>query len=152
MSLPTHRKETSSSTSHPAGRVESEVTKLENLVQSVERDESNNPTLNAELASKLVSARLGIATGLFEAIRMKHPPTALHCLRVALGCSVWHDKISPGNDRNELEIAALLHDLGKIGVPDEILEKPFLLDVNEQEIIDSQRKKGLEVIRTICQS
>src|SRR6476661_7758196 len=37
----------------------------------------------------LVQARLGIASGLYSALRAKHPPTASHCLRVALGCSSW---------------------------------------------------------------
>jgi HD-GYP domain-containing protein (c-di-GMP phosphodiesterase class II) len=31
----------------------------------------------------------------------------------------------------ELELAALLHDVGKLGVPDNILNKPAALDVNE---------------------
>src|SRR5262245_42662304 len=35
--------------------------------------------------NKLVQARLGIASGLHAALRSKHPPTASHCLRVALG-------------------------------------------------------------------
>ena len=39
--------------------------------------------------NKLVQARLGMASGLYAALRAKHPPTASHCLRVALGCSSW---------------------------------------------------------------
>ncbi len=39
--------------------------------------------------NKLVQARLGMASGLHAALRAKHPPTASHCLRVALGCSSW---------------------------------------------------------------
>jgi len=38
---------------------------------------------------RLVQVRLGIASSLFMALRAKHPPTASHCLRVALGCSSW---------------------------------------------------------------
>jgi hypothetical protein len=39
--------------------------------------------------NKLVQARLGMASGLYAALRAKHAPTASHCLRVAIGCSSW---------------------------------------------------------------
>jgi len=35
----------------------------------------------------LVQVRLGIASSLFTALKLKDSPTASHCLRVALGCS-----------------------------------------------------------------
>lgn len=133
-------------------RVENDVNQLGSLIDSVEKDASNCPVIDSEMASQLVSARLGIATGLFESIRMKHSSTAIHCLRVALGCSAWFEKTRPDLDKNELEIAALLHDLGKIGVPDEILSKPSQLNVDERRLVDAQRKKGLEVLTTFCGS
>ena len=75
--------------------------------------------------SKLVQARLGMASGLHAALRAKHPPTASHCLRVALGCSSWAAVMELDDEtRDVLEVAALLHDVGKIGVPDKVLLKP----------------------------
>lgn len=103
-----------------------------------------------DLDGRLIQARLGIASGLFDSIAMKHLPTARHCLRVALGCSAWFDKLSPEFERDELEIAALLHDLGKIGVPDEILTKPGHLNVDERTIVEEQRKRGLDVLKSVC--
>src|SRR5436190_23946138 len=41
----------------------------------------------SEHESRLVQARLGMASGLHAALRAKHAPTASHSLRVALGCS-----------------------------------------------------------------
>ena len=79
--------------------------------------------------SSLVEARLGIASSLFTAMRWKHEPTAQHCLRVALCCSGWAELMGlPDELRDDLELAALLHDVGKIGVLDSILGKPGTLN------------------------
>ena len=81
---------------------------------------------------KLVQSRLGMAIGLYTALRAKHPPTASHSLRVALGCSSWAAVLQLDDDtRDLLEVAALLHDVGKIGVPDKILLKPGRLSHDE---------------------
>ena len=47
---------------------------------------------------------------------------------------------------NELEREALLHDIGKIGVPDLILNKPGLLDVGEYVVIKSHTEIGGEIL------
>lgn len=135
-----------------ADTVESKVENITRMVDQAQVDGAQHQEITSELASQVVSARLGIASGLFESIRMKHSPTALHCLRVALGCSAWHETLEPEIRKNDLEIAALLHDLGKIGVPDEILTKPSHLNVDERQIVDEQRRKGLDVLKTFCHS
>lgn len=85
-----------------------------------------------EHENKLVQARLGMASGLYAALRAKHPPTASHSLRVALGCSSWATILELDDEtRDLLEVAALLHDVGKIGVPDKVLLKPGRLSQDE---------------------
>src|SRR5256886_16010746 len=74
-----------------------------------------------KLENKLIQVRLGIASSLFSALRAKHAPTAHHSLRVALSASAWGASLSlTETQRDELEVASLLHDIGKIGVPDTI--------------------------------
>ena len=68
-------------------KVDFRVENISEMIDSLEQDENNRPIFSDEMASELAAARLGIASGLFDSIRMKHAPTALHCLRVALGCS-----------------------------------------------------------------
>jgi diguanylate cyclase (GGDEF)-like protein/PAS domain S-box-containing protein len=100
-----------------------------------------------EQADQLIQARLGIYAGLFYALRAKHPPTAAHGLRVAVGCSKWALwSQMPADQRQLLEVAALLHDVGKIGIPDRILQKPTQLDSQEQLLMDMQTTTAIELL------
>ena len=106
-----------------------------------------------EYENHLVEVRLGIASSLFAAIRHKHAPTAAHSLRVALGCSTWaFDYGLSAEQRDELEVAALLHDIGKIGAPDRLLLKPESLARNELKLIDQYRRTGLNILVNCCDS
>ncbi len=98
-----------------------------------------------------VRQRLGIAASLFRALRAKHAPTANHCLRVALRCSFVANMLEvTGEELDHLEIASLLHDIGKIGVPDSILTKPAPLSADEREVMSRQRNCGLEILASSC--
>ena len=103
--------------------------------------------------SQLVRARLGLAASLYAALRAKHAATASHCLRVALGSSAWGMKLElDAEQRDELEIAALLHDVGKIGVPDSILLKPARLNREEAATIDRHRQTSKQILVGCCTS
>ena len=100
--------------------------------------------------NRLVQARLGIASGLHTALRAKHAPTAAHCLRVALGCSSWAAAMELDDDtRDALEVAALLHDVGKIGVPDKVLLKPGRLLPEEIATMSRHAARTIEIL-TSC--
>lgn len=105
----------------------------------------------SEEADQLVRARLGVGAGLFAALQCKSPPTAAHALRVAMCCSAWaeYQKL-PELQREALEVAALLHDIGLIGVPDEILLKPGPLDPQERLLVDAARKQSVQILRACC--
>ena len=110
---------------------------------------------SAELAleNKLIQVRLGIASSLFTALRARHAPTAHHSLRVALSCSAFAAALGLGDEeRDALEVAGLLHDIGKIGVPDSILLKPAQLATEEYQVIDRHRLIGVEILRSCCTS
>ncbi len=98
--------------------------------------------------NRLAVVRLGMATSLFFALRAKHAPTASHSLRVALACSAWAERLGLSSlERDRIEVAALLHDVGKIGVPDRILRKPGKLTVEEQLVMDSCAEAGCDIVR-----
>ena len=103
------------------------------------------------LEYSMSNRRLGIASGLFRALKLKHPPTAKHCLRVALGCSVFATRLGlDDRTREQIEIAALLHDIGKLGVPDQILNKPGRLSQTEYEIVEHHLLFGIHILESFC--
>ena len=46
-----------------------------------------------------------------------------------------------------LEIAGLLHDIGKIGVPDSILLKPDALSDEEWKLMRQHERIGVEIVK-----
>jgi len=106
--------------------------------------------VSSSVPNRMVRARLGPYAGLYHALRAKHPPAAAHCLRVAIGCSKWAGYCNlPDSLRDVLETAGLLHDIGKIGVPDLVLQKPDSLSVEEQTAMDVRLDIGLEILSSV---
>ncbi len=111
------------------------------------------PVVSEQTDNQLVQVRLGTASSLFSALQCKHAATAGHALRVALTCSAWALRMRLRQEqRDAIEIAALLHDVGVIGVPDRILLKPGLLDPDEAAVVARSRHMSLEIIRQSCNS
>jgi putative nucleotidyltransferase with HDIG domain len=50
----------------------------------------------------------------------------------------------------ETEQVALLHDVGKVAVPDEILQKPGPLDAHERKLIEEHPVVGAKIVRSIA--
>lgn len=106
----------------------------------------DDPILAVE--NRLAAVRLGVATSLYYALRAKHAATAAHGLRVALFCSSWAESMGLHPDhRDRIEVAALLHDIGKIGVPDRILRKPGKLTIDEQLVMDTCPALGCQILQ-----
>jgi diguanylate cyclase (GGDEF)-like protein/PAS domain S-box-containing protein len=106
---------------------------------------------DARHENRLAQVRLGIAGALFASLRAKHPPTAGHSLRVALGCSAFAASLSLSDEqRDALEVAALLHDLGKIGTPDGILMKPARLTEEEADIAAKAPLAACQILQMCC--
>ncbi|HWB12227.1 MAG TPA: diguanylate cyclase [Pirellulales bacterium] len=142
----------------PSGPAEGTIRKLNSLIQQIEADGAADARPASALAgaaaeNELVEARLGIASSLYRALRWKHEPTARHCFRVTLACSSWSTRmgLSP-KEQDEIELAALLHDVGKIGVPDGIITKPGPLTPQEAAIMDNHWLMGQEILRSSCAS
>jgi diguanylate cyclase (GGDEF)-like protein/PAS domain S-box-containing protein len=140
----------------PARRADARLGDVTNLLGSLEPVTSNGPELGPQeqsLENQLVQVRLGIASSLFAALQAKHAPTAHHSLRVALGCSAWATMLGISDqDRDELEVASLLHDIGKIGVPDSVLLKPSPLTHDEYHTVERHRQVGADILRLSCSS
>ncbi len=84
---------------------------------------------------------------LMAALIFRDPITAEHSRRVADLCvSAAHGQMSE-EQCYILEVAALLHDIGKLGVPDAILIKPGPLTEEERRIMSTHDRIGVEILR-----
>lgn len=83
-------------------------------------------------------------------IRILDDYTFAHCvnvcvLSVAMGINLGYTR----RKLQELAVGALLHDLGKVMVPTDILQKPAALSQQEFEIVKQHSKDGYDMLRKI---
>jgi HD-GYP domain-containing protein (c-di-GMP phosphodiesterase class II) len=77
-----------------------------------------------------------IAAGFADVVDAKSPYTAQHSSRVCEFALAVADGLGfDAQARDELNRAALLHDIGKLSVPNSILDKPGPLDAEEWEVV-----------------
>ncbi len=86
-------------------------------------------------------------TALISALGYRDPDTASHSRRVADLCVDVAQGLMSMSNCYVLETAALLHDIGKIGMPDAILRKPGKLTDEEWALMHKHERIGLEIIR-----
>jgi putative nucleotidyltransferase with HDIG domain len=88
--------------------------------------------------------------GLVSAVEAKDPHTAGHSERVMrYSVSIGEALGLSSKELRTLELGTLIHDVGKIGVPDQILNKPARLDDAEYAIIKTHPEIGARMVRGI---
>lgn len=109
--------------------------------------------LMRSLASAEADARaayLGAIRALAVALDARDPYTAGHSERVsALAVSIGRQMALSESELDVLRLAALLHDIGKIGVSDDVLRKAGPLDADEFEAIKSHARVGARILRSV---
>lgn len=123
---------------------------LERLVE--ERTSALRATANdlratmKRLSVVLESTTLALST----AMEMRDPYTAGHQRRVtSLACKIWDQLGLPSEARDGLRMAGLLHDIGKIRVPSDILSKPVRLSRVEFALIQEHPVTAWEILRLV---
>ncbi len=87
---------------------------------------------------------------LASTVEKKDPYTAGHQRRVArIAEAIGVELGMPKTQIQGLRMAGLIHDIGKIGVPGEILSKPGRLTNIEFEIVKSHSQAGYEILQPI---
>jgi putative nucleotidyltransferase with HDIG domain len=95
---------------------------------------------------------LGSIRMLAAAIDEKDPYTRGHSGRVAKYSSLIAQELGmSATDLDKLRIAALLHDVGKIGVDDRVLKKPGSLTPEEFAIMKTHTVRGANIMRPVSQ-
>ena len=96
----------------------------------------------------MVHSRLGVLSSLYVSLRAKHGPAASHSFRVAMWASCWGISLKLKEEHLQLfETVGLLHEIGKIGIPDRVLQKPEKLTENEHAMMSLHRQVGLEILQ-----
>ena len=107
---------------------------------------------NERLARRNERLALQAVASQVTALDLKDNYTARHSASVAQ----WARDIAQAmglseSDQNLTHLAGVLHDVGKIGVPDQILKSPSRLDADNWILIERHCENGYKVLRTIDQ-
>lgn len=120
--------------------------------------EENLELLNAiavQAAGAIENARLynmkkEIILVLANAIEAKDEYTRGHVERVCSYCLAIARELSmPPEDIRDLEVCSFLHDVGKISVPDAVLQKPGKLDNDERVKMERHAEMGEHLVKPI---
>ncbi|MCU5556951.1 HD-GYP domain-containing protein, partial [Bacillus cereus] len=91
------------------------------------------------------------ALSIMRIMELKDPYTKGHSERVANYATILAKEIDEYDDNSlkQFHFICLLHDIGKIGIPDEVLKKASSLTEEEYNIIKTHPQLGLEVFKNI---
>jgi diguanylate cyclase (GGDEF)-like protein/putative nucleotidyltransferase with HDIG domain len=92
-------------------------------------------------------AQLATVVNLAQALDMRDTGTARHSQTVGRLSELMGHELGLSADRIErLRLAGLLHDIGKIGVPDSVLKKPGPLTPDERKQMDKHPEIGARIL------
>jgi HD-GYP domain-containing protein (c-di-GMP phosphodiesterase class II) len=121
-------------------------------------------TADAQLATLLDRSPAAVSSGaemrkaielavaeLVSALRNHHTGTADHSNRLAVDCRSVGEELGLGADVVfEVELVAILHDIGKLAVPAPILDLPRPLNSRERAVLRSHTIRGAEILAEIA--
>ena len=105
---------------------------------------------NLRLVERLKQTSIETVRALVNAIDAKDQYTCGHSERVGFLARVTGEQMGlPAEQIQQLEWAGLLHDIGKIGIPEAVLNKPGSLTAEEYQIIKGHPAQGYNVLRPV---
>ncbi len=118
---------------------------LEKFRQNYElrlKEEIQDKTRLIRIREKQLTQRLVMAT------EFNDPDTGSHIRRIGLLAASLASMCNlPKEDADMLELAAAMHDIGKVGIPDYVLKKPGRYTFEEFEIMKSHCEIGAAILR-----
>ncbi|MWV55132.1 HD-GYP domain-containing protein [Chlorobium phaeovibrioides] len=104
-----------------------------------------------EASRKIETENLyGVINALSNAVEIHDPYTTGHQYRVCdLSVAIAKEMDLPETTINAVRIAALLHDIGKLAVPSELLNKPSSLSPIEFALVETHSAAGAEILKPI---
>ncbi len=117
-------------------------------------EEKKNQKADARKVADVQAIPYHAVASLHSALAYRDADTASHCQRVAEMSVALGRGLMSVTELYVLEIGALLHDIGKIGVPDAVLLKPDRLTPEEWKIMETHARVvlRLSIHRLIAQN
>lgn len=100
-----------------------------------------------QMMEQLESGKKQAATGLLSQLMDWHMHSYIHCMQVGLK-SLEASRFLGYNEK-QMFFAGLLHDIGKLKVPVEILEKSFEFGEKEYSIIQAHPAEGYAMVKPV---
>lgn len=123
------------------------------MILSIARDITDRKRAEDNLQRSLERLRKtmeGIIHAMARTVETRDPYTAGHQRRVADLAAAIAKQMELSNEKIELiKLAALIHDLGKIHIPAEILMKPGILSQTEFDLIKIHPQVGYDILKPI---
>jgi len=99
---------------------------------------------------QVTALRSSVICAFNQLLDLKDLNTGVHSTRLAeWGMRVGQELGLEESELQNLEVAALLHDIGKMGIPDAILRKPGRLDADEYALMKKHPEYGWAVLRML---
>lgn len=102
--------------------------------------------------SKLISTQTSDLSifDMLHNMRQYDDLTYMHCMNVSLICNVFAKWLNlPQSDVDKLTLAGLLHDIGKVTIPDNIIKKPDKLTPAEYNIVKTHTLQGYNIVKDL---
>jgi len=129
---------------------EREAAEKERLLERYAADLRETFKRERERAQELRRSYTATVRALSNAVEARDAYTGKHAERVtAYGMEIAHELGMPVSEVSELEFGFLLHDIGKVAIPDAILYKPGPLTEKERALMGQHPLIGAHIVRGI---
>jgi hypothetical protein len=132
------------------GRDRGDFTNSDRSLLELAADQASIVTRAHQMFTEMRMFTGQMATALISTVEAKDPYTRGHSERVSkISRRIGEAMGFRNQDLEQLYWGALLHDIGKIGVPDQILRKPGALDRDEYTFVKVHPEQSYEILRHI---
>lgn len=108
----------------------------------------DNESADAHQSAQQVEIPVAAVEGFLKAVEHRCKATADHSRRVARLCAGIGKSFLKPDEVYRLEVAAQLHEIGKLGVPDSILNKSKQLSTDDWQVVCQQKQIGLQLVKS----
>ncbi|MHB8843220.1 MAG: HD domain-containing phosphohydrolase [Nitrospirota bacterium] len=104
----------------------------------------------AEQTAELIEVNFAVLASLARAVETKDLGTYGHSMRVGGYADLIAKRLGiPAKEREKLRAAAMLHDIGKIGISETVLGKPGPLSGEEMVMVRKHPENGVAILRPL---